>query len=697
MITKAKAYLLKCASRGVEAKFDEEFAAESDRVIETDWVRHLMLGWSWALEVQQQVRGEYDDHRVPDDDGPIVLGPRGLCLRGAVIVGKLDLSGCGSAHEPLPSLSCIACRFESTQGTTPSIDLSNAHICSLKLIGSQLTHLRAVGMCVTGSVDLSGVRPAEHAAAPLCWCNLSGCFCGGHLLVDAAEMHAPAHESASDELSPYDFFELKWAFNLSASQIAGSVMMRKRPIFHGGVVMDFSRVQGDLRISGASIMPYSADSPAIALERVRIDGSLTLTGDGSDTAGSLRCQGPIWLYQAEIGGSLDIHGASLDGGRSGVALYAQGLTVRNWFTIGQRNSPVVASGRLWLQHSQIDGSLILAFVKAMNISLLSSYYNAQLSESTNKIVLNAYSIHVQNTVRLSSNEFDGGIDFSDARCTTLVDDPSGYNGASPIIIDGFRYERLDSDSFLPQDRLKLWLPSGVAYRPHPYVQLAHVLAGHGQEALARSVLIRKATLDAKRRWHDVLNDGVDTAKKNAASRALTLTGRLLQIIWGCLNYHVFSRIYRTFFDFGLSPGKAAATLLGSILIGIAMFSLIEYRGCMIVAQTPVASLVRDVEGELKFVAITDEPLSGHFALDTDIPCGRSIRLPVYAADVFIPLVDLREEGKCDIDKASGSTASQWEITAYRLLKAIYAVVGWVVTTLALLTFSGVMRHRLAQD
>ena len=36
----------------------------------------------------------------------------------------------------------------------------------------------------------------------------------------------------------------------------------------------------------------------------------------------------------------------------------------------------------------------------------------------------------------------------------------------------------------------------------------------------------------------------------------------------------------------------------------------------------------------------------------------------------------------------------WEVRTYRLLNAAYALAGWVVTTLALLTFSGVTRHRL---
>jgi hypothetical protein len=41
--------------------------------------------------------------------------------------------------------------------------------------------------------------------------------------------------------------------------------------------------------------------------------------------------------------------------------------------------------------------------------------------------------------------------------------------------------------------------------------------------------------------------------------------------------------------------------------------------------------------------------------------------------------------------------SAWELRLYQFIKALYAVLGWIVTTMALLTFSGVIRHQLMQD
>jgi hypothetical protein len=122
-----------------------------------------------------------------------------------------------------------------------------------------------------------------------------------------------------------------------------------------------------------------------------------------------------------------------------------------------------------------------------------------------------------------------------------------------------------------------------------------------------------------------------------------------------------------------------------------MFGWMDHQGAMVVSQTPVASYV---QSDGRFVAGRTDATNL-----ASVACGDAIRLPVYAADVFIPLVDLREEVKCEIDAVSDPTRLRpfpWEVTLYRSLKAAYAIAGWIVTTLALLTFSGVTRHRLSQ-
>ena len=56
---------------------------------------------------------------------------------------------------------------------------------------------------------------------------------------------------------------------------------------------------------------------------------------------------------------------------------------------------------------------------------------------------------------------------------------------------------------------------------------------------------------------------------------------------------------------------------------------------------------------------------------------------VYAADTVLPFIPLHQETKCELSPAH---------TILRFWRAAYTVIGWVVTSLALLTFSGLFRR-----
>jgi len=59
---------------------------------------------------------------------------------------------------------------------------------------------------------------------------------------------------------------------------------------------------------------------------------------------------------------------------------------------------------------------------------------------------------------------------------------------------------------------------------------------------------------------------------------------------------------------------------------------------------------------------------------------------LYATDVFIPLIDLRQESRCS---PSTEARASW----LRYGKALYAVLGWVVTSMTILCVTGVLRRR----
>jgi hypothetical protein len=60
---------------------------------------------------------------------------------------------------------------------------------------------------------------------------------------------------------------------------------------------------------------------------------------------------------------------------------------------------------------------------------------------------------------------------------------------------------------------------------------------------------------------------------------------------------------------------------------------------------------------------------------------------VYAADMVVPFIPLHQEGKCEIKSDPG-----WGPTVWRSLKAAYSLTGWVIFSLALVTFSGMLKR-----
>ncbi|QLH50728.1 MAG: hypothetical protein HWD57_13725 [Candidatus Accumulibacter cognatus] len=668
-------YLRDCVEKGLEADYSDR----SDRLIDAPALRDLVL----------QVKAA------------------SIRMRGATIFGALDLRWCGSSQAPLPALCFNECCFivdgdEPANARRPNVDLSDAHIGSLSLVGSRLTHLRAVAACVHGPVDLQAVQPFGDSDEALCWCKLSRSVIEGDVLADGIHLRAP-QRSVPEGFRFSNMSEWDWALNLCASRIGGAVMSRdapgdRLPSIEGGILLDAASVDGDIYLRAARVAGL-ARAHAVSLERARIAGSLTIAGLHG-TPSMFKCAGAIWMMRCQISGSFDLYGAHL-APESGFALYAAGAAIGSWFTLGQRavdgdqSGMVRVEGRLWLQDMHVAGKIEITHVRVDRCNQLDTWFKHR--EPDGLVSLDLSGAHIGSTISLSENEFRGDMDFRDAQCASLRDSPSGYAGAKSILLDGFRYGRVDNtgwesgidgrfDSWLPGDPGKRVGQSRSAYRPQPFTQLASVLAAHGNEAGAWKVLSRKALFDAKSRW-----------KLQPCSRRLLYSP-----------VYVAARFYGFFFDFGLSPISALATLLLSIILGAGLFGWMDHRNAMVIAQTPVASWVKIGESP-RFAAHASDAAVG------DIACGLTQKSPaqpsavaiavtfgrllIYAADVFVPLVDLREEGKCDIGAVEAATPRprDWEVALYQFLKALYATLGWIVTTLALLTFSGVMRSRLAQE
>lgn len=175
------------------------------------------------------------------------------------------------------------------------------------------------------------------------------------------------------------------------------------------------------------------------------------------------------------------------------------------------------------------------------------------------------------------------------------------------------------------------------------------------------------------------------------------------------------------FGFGYlrRPVRAISTLIAAFLIGWWGVYLANARHMLVINAEPVAGLVRG-HGSDGLMGSESDPSGAQFV--HNVPCGPTISAPLYALDVLIPLVDLREESRCEVrrvrlespqDEREGRTTPpqveylppdptrmgfsellgsipEMTVGNFRFwwgLKALYAILGWFIVSLSILTFA----------
>jgi hypothetical protein len=187
---------------------------------------------------------------------------------------------------------------------------------------------------------------------------------------------------------------------------------------------------------------------------------------------------------------------------------------------------------------------------------------------------------------------------------------------------------------------------GSEFHPQPYRHLAKVLRAQGHYQAAREVAI------------------VEQWTTPSANRVT----RLLRSVWGVC------------FGFGLSPLRATATVVALLAIGTggvwwawkqADVLVINYSYAMTeVADSPVFLRPEGAQGT------AGAP-----------PCGDNDIQPLfYAMDMMVPVMALHQMDKCWVDTKPGTEG-------WRAFWSVFSFVGKLVTSLALLTYSGVLKPK----
>ncbi|HEY3812323.1 MAG TPA: hypothetical protein VGL66_03795 [Caulobacteraceae bacterium] len=205
-------------------------------------------------------------------------------------------------------------------------------------------------------------------------------------------------------------------------------------------------------------------------------------------------------------------------------------------------------------------------------------------------------------------------------------------------------------------------------------------------------------------------DGAFEDARRVARRRLDIERKLFTPII----VQPFALAFAKLFDYGMSPVRAILVFAACLFIGaqgvaIADKGLPGYVAAWRLpnfAEQPLLSTMEPIgrsspkgvlvleTNTVRTVAIYDNRLKrmapavlarADSASVDEIECGDTIEPGLYAVDAFVPALDLRQEAKCGVSTQADAAPWRWAL-------AIYAGLGWIVTSLTVLTLSGILRR-----
>lgn len=642
----------------------------------------------------------------------------GVRLKAVRIEGVLDLTDCsGAGGAGLPSLSLEDCEIGET------VDLSRARVARVALKGCQVRALIAKHAAIDGELDLSGCVPHGAAGAEAFSADLRGARIGGDVRASGAKF-ARVAEATTPVLM------------LDGAEIGGDVLLNEGFESFGGVSLADARIGGRLCCDNGLVLNRADDAKAVAIDArgaqigagarlklkaegelnfagARVSGDVDLSGAqlrnefgqalvlanaeiGGQVLGAAKISGQVSLLGARVARNLDLRGAEIShpltprGEPYGVALEAASLSVGGAALLQGAN----IKGETFLADARIAGYLAFGGGRFMNANGWAIRApNVRVGGNlTLKIDESGFAPHGQKTVIEGGAKFDRAqidgaftwlnlelrgpgpdnakgatlsladacirgplqaraltaqaesrVDLSGASCAALDDDVKAGWGVDRAVLDldGFEYGRIESKDEKWRARLG-WLRRAAHFSPQPYSELAQVYARTGRREDARRILLAQ---------HD--------------ARTVHASGGPLT--WA------LSSAFGLVAGYGFAPIRALRALAVFIAIGIAGVLAMNEQGALV---TP----------------------SGQ-------QCNGAVEPALYAIDVALPVVDLGQESRCAPGRTARAELSQgvevansdWRLfegaALWKWAQAAYAVLGAILSALAVITFSGVMKPK----
>lgn len=708
-------------ARAVEEARTCEFEAPAEKdarpttIIRGAVIRKLLLGLPVKLCDEPQARF-------------VQVHATGLHLFHAMVEGLIDLrNGRGPSSEPLPPLYLNHCTLPDV------IDVSHAHISYLSFSHSKLSHLIGNGVCVEGHLDINWVSSSQLDCSTtgmdgkgLCWAEFRGAHIRGHLDTSGSKFVCMPNVINTQILPDWYGF----ALDLHRSKIDGSAFLTSGMICIGGVDLSLAHIGGDVLLPGAVLK--AGDGCALDLSSAHVGGDVSLSklrikglkavgeSDGSPKGGEREAEqykpgdGLIFCFDANIKGSLYANWALID------ELHLFGAKIGNYLVLNLLAvvAPVVEqpwtkrltayfSGTLRrrvsqsvdLRHAKVhlladDNGKGIPDTTKLDLEgfEFETFFNEALPEEHSfrdfgLLVSLLLGCAVVSLIGWSKFLFDvfhvmmpqWGAAILHSRWLLFV-------AWAPAVVMILRYGLSSTTSSLSALRIR-WLNLQYTgrfswqnkndYSPGPYEQLVRVFRAQGFFKEARQIAMHRLCIERQ-------------LKTSLFARPI-------------------SYLYSATFGYGLSSFRALMTFAVCIVIGAAAVGIANgnfksntppgYLGLVrpLVSYLPAVKPTLVVNSTaVNAVVVTNEQTketvpgtargSSQNATTEEVMCGNQIEPLLYALDVFVPALDLQQESRCAV---STREDARW----WRMAKALYSVLGWIVVSLTILTVSGVLRRQ----
>ncbi len=510
------------------------------------------------------------------------------------------------------------------------IILDNAHLRRLSLRETRSFSISLSEATVLGTIDLSLIEPFDK----VCDVDLWSAQIGGSLEMDGAVLAARKGRRALDA---------------SLCSIRASAHLRNGFRAEGEVRFHNADIGKTLDLSSASFSNFRGT--AVNLDRTQIGGSLhvrkstrfrgNLSGISLSVVGNIECLETIFEDAGRL--PVNLFGASVDGN-----LIFSGITLRPHPELRADAEMILRLDALQIKGRARFNGMAFGHAGPQGPEAEMPFMRFSLSDSS------------IGTLQMLDVRLEGSSEI-DMRGThvKVLDDllKTGWGGADTRLrLRGFRYERIGAVARKDEDRSGerrlSWVRRSLETRqgdnrfsPGPYYQLAETLRRQGLHAQSTDATVAARLHELKNNWPWFLKP--------------------------------YGFAYWLFFRFGYSSTRALITLICAIGIGWAGVKWAQSSDIMVVQALPVATLTSP-SGRLGFEISPETNI-----LDSQV-CKKQIDPLYYAMDVFVPLIDFEQESRCRI-RDGGLKTEVW-----KMAKMAYTLLGWILTSLALATFSGVV-------